>query len=224
MPQALIYECPHCGATVEVAEDRLQETAICPNPECRRPFRLTAPLGKFVGRTDGSAPQQARYKLGDGESEAPQTLQDERTLEVVHPAMFRRHPFRFLGIALLVLAGLVGAVTLFASGQHVPAVVGLIAAGAGLVLFGLWWLRVLNVTLTITTKRSVLRRGIVSKETSEVRHDDVRNLQVEQSFVERLLSVGDIAVSSAGQDEIEIAVEGVRDPERILDIIRRHQE
>lgn len=224
MAQALIFECPHCGATVEVSDDQLQETAICPNPDCRRPFRLTAPLGKFVGRGGESAQAPARFKLDQSEDGEGRTVQEERTLEVTHPAMFRRHPFRFLGIALLVLGGAVGAGFLYSAGQSVPALLALIAAGAGLVMLGVWCLRILNVTLTVTTKRSILRRGIFSKQTSEVQHDDVRNLQIEQTFLERMLGVGDLAVSSSGQDELEIQVEGVRNPERILDLIRQHQE
>ncbi len=77
--------------------------------------------------------------------------------------------------------------------------------------------------LTLTDERTILRKGLLSKRTNEVRHEDVRNIQVTQSFVQRMLGVGRIAISSAGQDTIEIDMDGVRDPQAIANLIRVRQ-
>jgi uncharacterized membrane protein YdbT with pleckstrin-like domain len=75
----------------------------------------------------------------------------------------------------------------------------------------------------VTNRRTVLRRGLLARETSEVRHRDVRNVQVNQTTFERLLGVGDLALSSAGQSDFEIAVKGIPNPNRVADVIRDMQ-
>ena len=86
-----------------------------------------------------------------------------------------------------------------------------------------WWFKSLYVTLTVTNRRTILRKGLFSKSTSEVAHDDVRNIQIDQSMVQRLLNIGDLLISSAGQDTIEIKARAIHDPERVASIVREHQ-
>ena len=59
--------------------------------------------------------------------------------------------------------------------------------------------------------------------TNEVQHDDVRNIKSERNLLERLFNYGDIALSSSGQDDMEIVVHDVPDPDGIIEIIRQHQ-
>ena len=223
MTRTLAFQCPHCGTTVEITADRAGETAVCTNPQCGRPFRVEVPAGRFLGPRKAEEPSGGRSAGDQHGGSFPGIGRDEQTLRTVHPAMFRRHPFRFLFYVLLLLGGTIGGIA-FASMNQFPLALVCAAVGlTGLVLFGLWWVQVMNITLTLTSRRSILRRGIISKDTSEVRHDDVRNLQVNQSFLERLLGVGDVAISSAGQDDLEIEVEGVPRPEQILELVREHQ-
>ncbi|MDQ3333471.1 MAG: PH domain-containing protein, partial [Planctomycetota bacterium] len=86
-----------------------------------------------------------------------------------------------------------------------------------------WWAQTRFTMLTITSRRSTLRRGLIARETSEVQHRDVRNLQINQTTLERLLGVGDIAISSAGQDGLEIHVEGIPHPEKVAAVVRDMQ-
>ena len=79
-------------------------------------------------------------------------------------------------------------------------------------------------TLTITTKRTIITRGILSKSTSEVMHDDIRNIQTHQTFLQRILDVGYMAISSAGQSDVEIAVKGIPDPDGIKDLIDKYRD
>ncbi len=118
---------------------------------------------------------------------------DEETLLEVHPVMFRNNPLLFLLAALTVL--------------------GLAA----------WWLSTRASKLTVTNKRSIQRKGLIAKYTTEVLHRDVRNIQVDQSALQRLLGVGSLGISSAGQAGVEIRIEGVRDPEGIKSVIDRHR-
>lgn len=207
------YECPFCGQSLEVTEAQLKETVRCPNPQCGRPFNLEIPTAKLI-----HADEQSTGKPRVEE------LHDERELRVVHPSMFRKHPFLFLGLGLLVVGGIVGAIWMAFGSDRDWALAGLGLAIAGVIAFGVWWFRTRHQTLVITTKRTVLRTGFFARRTSEVRHDDVRNLQVNQSFVERVLGVGDLAISSAGQEDLEILIRGVPDPDSLAALIRDRQE
>ncbi len=64
-----------------------------------------------------------------------------------------------------------------------------------------------------------MRRGILSKFTSEVFHKDVRNVQVSQNVLQRLCDVGTIAISSSGQSDFEISVDSMPEPNRVKQII-----
>lgn len=140
------------------------------------------------------------------------------------PAMFRNHPlgFVFLWMVLVacVLAGfVVGWQTGFLAAMALAVV---FSIPAGLTLLS-WWIQKIGTVLTVTESRIIERRGILSRSTNEIRHVDVRNIQVDQSFLQRLLGTGRIRISSAGQDDIEIDVRGISDPEEIATIIRDRQ-
>lgn len=124
----------------------------------------------------------------------------ERDLLVAHPAMFANSPVNF--ILCLLLA----------------------PVGVGLIILFFWWLSSKGTVLTVTNQRTVLRTGLLSKYTTEVRHRDVRNVQLGQSFLQRILGVGAIGISSSGQAGIEIAVSGIPDPEGIKRLIDRYRE
>ena len=54
--------------------------------------------------------------------------------------------------------------------------------------------------------------GILSRDVSAVRLRDLRNVNVRQSMLQRILNVGDVEFSSAGGSGIEVAFRGVVDP------------
>ena len=124
----------------------------------------------------------------------------EETLLELHPAMFRSNP---LGFVISVL--LIGAV------------------GIGLLILGWWWLETRAAELTITNKRTTQRTGLISKNTTEVLHRDVRNIQVSQSALQRIFGVGSLGISSAGQAGVEIQFSGVVDPDSVKALIDRHR-
>ena len=99
----------------------------------------------------------------------------------------------------------------------------LILFGPGLLLLGIWYLKCRCTTLEISNKRTTLRAGILSKNTTEVRHQDIRNLAVNQNMFQRMLGVGTIALSSAGQSDMEIIVSGIRNPQKIAAAVRQYQ-
>ena len=55
--------------------------------------------------------------------------------------------------------------------------------------------------------------------TSEVLHDHVRNVEIRQSFLQRITKVGSLGISSSGQDGIEIEVRDMPKPYELKSLI-----
>ena len=128
-------------------------------------------------------------------AESPMADSSERILYEEHQAMFRNRPISFV---LCVILSLV--------------VVGLI------ILF-IWYLRSRATKLTVTTEQSTLRRGLFSKYTNDVFHENVRNIIVRQSMFQRMMGTGYVGISSSGQSDIEIEVNGIPDPDLVKELI-----
>ncbi|UCG31989.1 MAG: PH domain-containing protein [Phycisphaerales bacterium] len=148
-------------------------------------------------------------------------MQEDQLLRV-HPAMFRSNPIGFIFTCALFLLGFV--LLFVVEGRTCKFLCFIFPVLAGGVIFLVWWLKILGTTLTVTTKRTCITRGILSKRTSEVMHSDIRNIQTFQTFLQRILDVGYLAISSAGQSDIEVAVKGIPDPDGIKDLIDKYRE
>ncbi|MEZ5828458.1 MAG: PH domain-containing protein [Hyphomicrobiales bacterium] len=117
-----------------------------------------------------------------------------------HPAMFRAHPFWFILFVLLILA-----------------------FGIGLLILLYWYIKTRATALTVTDHELLYERGILSKDRLSVSLRHIRSVEVKQSFMNRILSVGTIEVSTAG-DEPEFTVKDLPDPHEVREAISRAQE
>jgi uncharacterized membrane protein YdbT with pleckstrin-like domain len=117
-----------------------------------------------------------------------------------HPAMFRAHPFWFILCVLLIAA-----------------------FGLGLLFLLYWYIKTRATALTVTEHELLYERGILSKERLAVSLRHVRSVQVNQSFINRILGVGEIEIKTAG-DEPEFTVRDLPDPHRVREAISRAQE
>lgn len=212
----LTYRCPLCHEPVKVAASLVGEQIDCPH--CHRAIKIEAPVAELIEGTD----------LDDGTADrVASPLDSEEMICVVHPVMFRAHPFWFLLLFGCFVAGLVIAAGGGFFSFPWQALVGWILGGVLAVFGGIgliaWWLKTRAVTLEVTNKRTRLIRGLIAKSTSEVQHDDVRNIQVDQSMIGRLVDVGELAISSSGQDGLEINAKGLPGPNHIAELIRDRQ-
>lgn len=92
----------------------------------------------------------------------------------------------------------------------------ILTLGIGPIYF---WFRHWGDRIYITNKRTVLKHGFFSRNTTEVLHDHVLNIQIKQTFTNRIFKVGTIGISSAGQETVEIVEDCVPNPEKIKEII-----
>lgn len=211
------YRCPLCENVVSVLDSVAGDKVECPS--CGRLFVAELPRATpILGTGD---------VRGVGGSEVRRTADDESVIEVIHPAVFRSHLFGFLFSLVLVFGGGVGVwfgIAMLAT----PAGLAFLGGGALAILIGLFFIAKWSVVsratqLSLTTERLVYREGIFNHRTSEVRYEDVRNITLDLSLRERLLGYGDLSVSSAGQDDMEIVIHDIPKPEQVAERIRREQ-
>lgn len=124
----------------------------------------------------------------------------ETVVYEAHPAMFRAHPFWFV-LAVLLIA----------------------AFGVGIIILLYWYIKTHATTLIVTEHELMYEKGILSKDRLSVNLRHVRSVYVAQSFVNRILGVGTVQVSTAG-DEPEFTVKDMPDPHAIREAISRAQE
>lgn len=214
--QVLASKCPYCGHSVETTVDHLEERIVCPS--CHKPFEMEVPRVSVtsVREIDGDRETISR----DFASE-----QGEQTLLKAHPVIFRRRPLGTLAIVALWVAA--GYLFMQSRGGEQAGAMGWVSLAmivCSLFVIAYWYVLSVATTLTITDSRTIFRQGIISRDTSEVQHDDVRNIQVEQNFAQRLVGVGDVGISSSGQDDLEIVAVAMPDPAGIVDLIRENQD
>ncbi len=104
---------------------------------------------------------------------------------------------------------------------------GLAMLSFGVLWWGGWYVSHLTRRIRITNKRTISRTGLLSKNTSEVLHAHIRNLQIKQTIWQRIVNTGSITLdSSAGGGEVsaEITVEDIPRPARIKEIIDQYRE
>jgi len=65
------------------------------------------------------------------------------------------------------------------------------------------------------------RFGIISRSIRALRYQDIRNINMSQSIIGRLLDYGDVEFSSAGGAGIEVAFRGVVSPMALQEAVRR---
>jgi hypothetical protein len=190
--------------------------ALVKCPECNKEISDLAAACPHCGCPMAGAADKAE--------EAP-PADEERTLYVTGPVIFRGRPGKTL---IAVLIGCVAIFTLFGGfrdrieGEWVRTTAWVLLGIA--VVYMLWrWMPCASAELTITTERTICRRGFISRATTEVLHRDVKMVHTEQSLLQRILRVGSLGVGSAGHSGMEIQIEGIPNPTRPAALIRERQ-
>lgn len=117
-----------------------------------------------------------------------------------HPAMFRAHPFWFILCVLLIAA-----------------------FGIGIILLLYWYIKTRATALTVTDQELMYERGILSKDRTSVSLKHIRSVNIAQGFVNRVLGVGTVQISTAG-DLPEFTIADMPDPYVIQEAITKAQE
>lgn len=94
-----------------------------------------------------------------------------------------------------------------------------------LALFPIWaWIKaVTNTRYKITLSSVVAEIGFVSKESREIRIRDIRNINVRQSVLDRILFIGNVEFSSAAGDAVEVKFAKVSQPAKVREFVKKLQ-
>jgi len=138
-----------------------------------------------------------------------------------HPAL-RNQWFAILAamalFVLFVYLGLKGAMA--GGGTNVQIVLAIIGVPM-LVLVAMVVYRYHVWTFTLRGDTIESCKGILGREVQSIRVQDLRNVNVRQSIMQRLLGVGDVEFSSAGGAGVEVTFYGVIDPLGVKDRVMR---
>ena len=136
-----------------------------------------------------------------------------------NPKMPRNSPIKFTLIIILNIAGLVAAIRL---DQQNFQIIGLVVWLGTVIWLLIWYLKTKSKKLSITNRDMLYEEGLLRKNRKELALDKVRTVEVDQDFIERIFGVGKVRVFTAG-DEPEIVVEGLPDPNKIRELIKKIQ-
>ena len=81
------------------------------------------------------------------------------------------------------------------------------------------WYRRASVVLRIFSNRITLERGVFSKCYQDYLPRDIRSIDIDQSFLERIVGIGDMTISTAATVEGSEKMEGIPDPRAIRELI-----
>ncbi len=81
------------------------------------------------------------------------------------------------------------------------------------------WFRRGSTVLRIFPERITLERGILSKCYVDLNPRDIRSIDVDQSFFDRLVGIGDITISTAATVEAAEQLTSIPDPRGVRDMI-----
>lgn len=205
--KTVVIKCERCENPIEIAAPTLGQKVTCPKCGDLNVVRTLEAAASPAAKTPDRA-VAAGYPPIDG-PEVP-VLQ-------LRPAMFRARPFIFTLLVLAVLGGITGSIVFFAV---LPLAIAFgVLALIGVVSLISWRIKTLGEGLRITTKRIIDSEGLFSKATSEVLHKDIRNIQVRQTFLQRVLGVGSVTISTAAENEDEVSMDDVPRPDKVREVI-----
>lgn len=80
-------------------------------------------------------------------------------------------------------------------------------------------IRCRRITYTITTRRLSIQTGLLARDLHETRLEQVQNVSVTQSLLDRLLDVGTITFDTAGGAGFDFSFRGVPEPRAITSML-----
>ena len=204
------FECPQCHEIIAGDESLHGQRVKC--PKCQA--AMLVPQGPV-----SPGPQTARL-IQEPVAAAPLGL-DEPDQEA---DIFKLSPVAraFPGQILLgvIFIGLGIGLAIRARAFSWPAWVALVPLALGVLVLLLLWIRVKSCGYRLTTQRLFVRRGWLAQHVDELELYRVKDVTVEQGFLQRLLGYGTITVFADDDSTPETALIRISSPMKIKEMIR----
>ncbi|UDQ97426.1 PH domain-containing protein [Lentisphaerota bacterium WC36G] len=68
----------------------------------------------------------------------------------------------------------------------------------------------------ITTKRIIIKKGLINKRQNEIWIKDMRGANMNQNFWQRIVKVGNISIGTAATSGSEISIVGIANPDEVV--------
>ena len=81
------------------------------------------------------------------------------------------------------------------------------------------WVKRSAVVLRVYRDRITLEQGILSKCERELFIRDIRSVDIDQSFLNRIFNIGDLTISTAASADATNFIAGVPNPQQVRDLI-----
>lgn len=170
-------KCSVCGKDFEIINPKL-----APCPDC---FSLISKRALTCPKC--GAPLDPEFQTVSPKDD----LQQEKKLEVYHPAVMNYFWWILLGIIT------------------VPILIGIF------ILLYIYIERE-STSYELTTHRVIVRRGWIAKIQNEIWIKDMRGVNLEQGFWQRILRIGNIAIGTAASADTEIRITGISNPANVV--------
>lgn len=196
--------CPHCGQEYPLSKEFIGQKVHCKT--CNNDF--TAENPNLIPCPDCFEPVSKRAQVcphcGATLSNSSvvrqpaqeQDLKDEKEVLVCHPA-----PISFL---LLIIFGVL----------LIPVILGIFILISTII-------DIYCTTYVLTSKRIIVKTGWLNKTQNEIWIKDMRVVNLNQSFWDRIIHTGSISIGTAATAGTEIQIHGVREAKELVDTINR---
>jgi membrane protein YdbS with pleckstrin-like domain len=128
--------------------------------------------------------------------------------------------WHFLGNIILAV-GLTGAGVAALLTSHIDFRAGLALIAAAILIIALATLHRHYTSWSLTSDRLIERRGFLASHRREMELADVRSIEVDRSFPQRLVGIGNVIIASAASVDFVIKLQSVPDPERVAEMLRQ---
>jgi uncharacterized Zn finger protein (UPF0148 family) len=233
-----VYACPACelelelrGGALTLAEgaegegeqegEEEGEERVDDAPAVRRADKRSEARGAAKAPAVSATPNRsAREAL----RELPEPAGPEVEILRTCPAYWRVSPFACAGTTFAAVLG-VGLATMMAVRGSPAFFVGVcvLIALINVAVFAHGWLRTKSTELRITNKRIIDRDGILTRHISEVLHKDIKSVRVRQTLWQRARGIGELAISTDGDEGPEIYMACVTEPKQVQKIIDHYR-
>jgi membrane protein YdbS with pleckstrin-like domain/DNA-directed RNA polymerase subunit RPC12/RpoP len=206
------FKCPNCGNLLRIDESHQGKQTTC--PACQK--EITIPLKPVEKAPQPKIVSAAAAAPGMGDL----LPQEEKEVLSLRPTM--KMYLGRLFLAVLVAAAAVGLTVAIQADPKVERIIIIAGLAVGLILFLTVVYKKYSVLYRLSTQRLFLIRGLVSRKIEELELFRVRDIQVSQSFWQRILGFGRMTVFSTDASAPRFEMLGVARPLQVKDTIRVH--
>jgi len=204
------FKCPNCGKTLRIDESHQGKKTSC--PACQKEILVPSRPAERAPQPKIVTPATVASTMGD------MLPQEEKEVLSFRPTM-RMYLGRIF-LALVVAAAAVALSIVVKASPTVDRIILIAGLAIALVLFLTVLYKKYSILYRLSTQRLFLIHGLVSRRIEELELFRVRDIQVVQSFWQRILKFGRMTVYSTDASAPKFEMQGVASPLKVKDAIR----